>query len=149
MKKAVFTSEAFCAAYQNRPPDDVNFPSYAEVMRDASPPEMEPCPQAVLDAKVRRARTVWDVKLTKEECRVLKRENRLALLVETLSRRYLAHNERAWFWKTFKVLRTTRSYEQAFFLTALALEYSYGFSPDRPLFVDMLKKRGIQVKRCP
>ena len=148
MKKSVFTSEAFCAAYQTKASDDVNFPSFAETMRDAPPPEMPPCPQARLDALVKRAQTVWDVKLTRKEKTDLKRENRLALLVETLDKRYLAHNESAWFWKTYKVLRSTRSAEQAFFLTALALEHSYGYSPDTPLFVDMLKKRGILVKPC-
>lgn len=149
MKKSVFTSEAFCAAYQKKAPDDVNFPSFAETMLDEKPPEMPPCPQARLDAQVKRAQTVWDVKLTRREKADLKRENRLALLVETLDKRYLAPNESRWFWKTYQVLRPSRSAEQAFFLTALALEHSYGYSPDKPLFVDMLKKRGIQVKPCP
>ena len=148
MKKSVLTSEAFCEAYQTKASDDVNFPSFAQTQRDATPPLMPPCPQVRLDAQVKRARTIWDVKLTKKECRDLKRENRLALLVETLDKRYIAPNERAWFWKTHRLLKRTRSHEQAFFLTALALEYSYGFSPDRPLFVEMLKKRGIQVKEC-
>lgn len=148
MKKSVLTSEAFCAAYQTKPAHDVNFPSFAQTQLDEAPPDMPPCPLKALDVKVQRAQTIWDVKLTEKERRLLKRENRLALLVETLDSQYIAHNESKWFWETFKVLRPGRSSTQAFFLTALALEHSYGFSPDRPVFVDMLKKRGIQVLEC-